>query len=46
MMMALAIFAAGAVVTKEFKRSGFNEDTGWRAVVWGALGGVVGARLW
>ena len=33
----LVILVAGAVVPSEFNCSGFNEDTGWRAVLCGAI---------
>jgi phosphatidylglycerol:prolipoprotein diacylglycerol transferase len=46
LMMALAFFAAGTVVGREFKRSGFNAGTGWGSFLWGSFGGIVGARVW
>jgi len=46
LMVALAMLVAGVVVSREFRRSGFDAGSGWEAVLWGAIGGIAGARLW
>jgi phosphatidylglycerol---prolipoprotein diacylglyceryl transferase len=43
--VALGFLAAGWAVREEFRRRGFEPDHAWNVVVWGALGGLVGARL-
>jgi phosphatidylglycerol---prolipoprotein diacylglyceryl transferase len=44
--MALGFLAAGAVVGREFERKGYDRELASSLVVWTAVGGVVGARLW
>jgi phosphatidylglycerol:prolipoprotein diacylglycerol transferase len=44
--MALGFLAAGAVVGREFERKGYERELASSLVVWTAVGGVVGARLW
>lgn len=45
-LLALALLISGWVVSREFRRSGLDPGLGWEAVVWGAIGGLAGARLW
>jgi len=44
--LALAIVVAGWAVGRELARQGLDRSLAWDAVLWGALGGIVGARLW
>jgi phosphatidylglycerol:prolipoprotein diacylglycerol transferase len=44
--VALALLAAGGVGSREFARKGLDARLAWDTVVWGALGGLAGARLW
>jgi phosphatidylglycerol:prolipoprotein diacylglycerol transferase len=44
--LALAFLAAGQVAGREFERRGYDPALASSAVVWAALGGIVGARLW
>jgi len=45
-ILASAILAAAWLGTAELKRRGENPDTGWSMLLWAALGGVIGARLY
>ena len=44
-MMALGFLIAGYVVSVELGRKGFDPEDAWSIVLWGAVGGIVGARL-
>jgi len=44
--LALAIAAAGWAISREFQRRGLEGRLAWDAAVVGAIGGLVGARLW
>jgi phosphatidylglycerol:prolipoprotein diacylglycerol transferase len=44
--LALALLAAGWAAGREFARQGIDRQLAWDAVLWGAIGGLVGARLW
>jgi phosphatidylglycerol:prolipoprotein diacylglycerol transferase len=44
--LALAFLAAGSVAGREFARSGYDPAAASTCVVWAAVGGIVGARLW
>jgi phosphatidylglycerol:prolipoprotein diacylglycerol transferase len=44
--LALAFLAAGSVAGREFDRKGYDPAIASAAVVWAAVGGVVGARVW
>lgn len=44
--LALAMFAAGWAASREFARRAWDGRLAWDAVVYGSLGGLVGARLW
>src|SRR5881409_302510 len=44
--LALAFLAASAAASREFARKGYDPALGSSAVVWAAVGGIVGARLW
>jgi len=44
--LAAAFLAAGQVAGKEFERKGYDPELGSQVLVWAAVGGVVGARLW
>jgi phosphatidylglycerol:prolipoprotein diacylglycerol transferase len=46
MMMALGFVAADLLLTAECRRRGIAPDYGSSLVVWGAIGGLIGARLW
>jgi len=44
--LALAFLAAGWVSAREFGRKGYDPSLASNAVVWAAVGGIIGARLW
>ncbi len=44
--LALAFLAGGRVAAAEFTRKGLPVDAASSAVLWAAVGGLVGARLW
>ena len=44
--LALAFLAAGWAAGREFERKGYDPALASSAVVWAAVGGLVGARLW
>jgi phosphatidylglycerol:prolipoprotein diacylglycerol transferase len=44
--MALAFLAAGWAAGREFARKGYDPALASSAVVWAAVGGLLGARLW
>jgi phosphatidylglycerol---prolipoprotein diacylglyceryl transferase len=44
--LALGFLAAGWVSGREFGRKGFDPTLGSSVVTWGAIGGIVGARIW
>lgn len=44
--LAIAFLAAGKVAAWEFERKGWDPEDASRALVWAALGGIVGSRLW
>ncbi len=44
--LALAFLAASWVAAREFERKGYDAELASSAVVWAAVGGIVGARLW
>jgi phosphatidylglycerol:prolipoprotein diacylglycerol transferase len=44
--LALAFLAAGSVAGREFARRGYDPNHASNAVVWAAVGGIIGARLW
>src|SRR5262245_64217473 len=44
--LALAFLAAGSVAGREFERKGYDPAVASATVVWAAVGGLVGARLW
>jgi len=44
--LALAMAAAGWALSREFQRRGLDGKLAWDAAIIGALGGIVGARLW
>jgi phosphatidylglycerol---prolipoprotein diacylglyceryl transferase len=46
LMMALGFIAGDLVLTSECRRRGFNPELGNSTVVWGAIGGIVGARIY
>ena len=45
-LLALAFLAANNVAAREFARKGWNPELASSVVVWAAVGGLVGARLW
>jgi phosphatidylglycerol:prolipoprotein diacylglycerol transferase len=44
--LALAFLTAGGVAGREFERKGYDPALASSAVVWAAVGGLLGARLW
>ena len=44
--LALALLVAGWVLSREFERKRFDSRLAWDLVLWAALGGLAGARLW
>ena len=44
--LALAFLAAGSAAGREFERKGYDPALASSAVVWVAVGGLLGARLW
>lgn len=46
LMMALAFLAAAYVAGKELERKGREAEIASSLVIWAAVGGIVGARLW
>ncbi|HJQ84571.1 MAG TPA: prolipoprotein diacylglyceryl transferase [Candidatus Binatia bacterium] len=44
--LALAFLAAGQIAAREFARKGWDPALASSAVVWAAVGGLAGARLW
>ena len=46
LMMGLGIIAAGAACTSEFKRRGYKGEWASTLVVWSAISGVVGSRIY
>lgn len=46
LMMALGFVAADLMLTAECGRRGIKSEYGSSLVVWGAIGGLIGARLW
>lgn len=46
MFLALAFLAAGWIAAREFERKGYDPALASNAVVWAAVGGIVGARVW
>lgn len=44
--LAAAFLAAGKIASLEFARKGFDPDVASRALVYAAVGGIVGSRLW
>lgn len=46
LMMFLAFVTAGWVLTKQFRRYGLTEDLASSMVIWAALGGIAGAKIY
>lgn len=46
LMMALAFLSAAYLTGKELDRKGYNADIASSLVIWAAVGGIAGARLW
>jgi phosphatidylglycerol:prolipoprotein diacylglycerol transferase len=44
--LALAFLAAGRAATAEFARRGWDPEVASQALVWAAIGGIGGSRLW
>src|ERR1044071_6655945 len=44
--LAAAFMAAGRLAGRAFAREGFGEEIASSVVVWAAIGGILGARLW
>lgn len=45
-MMAIAFLTAGYLTGRELQRRGHNRDLASSLLVWAAVGGLVGARIW
>ncbi len=45
-LMALAFFSAGWILSAELRRKGQDPDVAWDLVWWGALGGILGAKVY
>lgn len=46
LMMALGFIVADFLITRECRRRGINPDFANAVVIWGAVGGIVGSRLY
>jgi len=46
LMMALGFIAGDLLLSRECRRRGFDSELGTAIVVWGAIGGLAGARLY
>lgn len=46
LLLALAFLAAGWAASREFERRGYDPELASSTLVWAAVGGIVGARLW
>jgi phosphatidylglycerol:prolipoprotein diacylglycerol transferase len=46
LLMAVAFLVSGAIVTRELGRKGLEASLGSSLVLWAAIGGLIGARLW
>jgi phosphatidylglycerol:prolipoprotein diacylglycerol transferase len=46
MIIVLGIFAGGFIASREARRRGENPDRIWDALVWVAVAGIIGARLY
>lgn len=47
LMMAVAFLVSGLVISKEFRRKGYDHpNLASSIILWAAVGGLVGARLW
>src|SRR5258708_37093971 len=46
LMMFLAFVAAGAVLTRQFRRYGLSDDLASSMVMFAAIGGIVGAKIY
>lgn len=44
--LALSLLVSGWVAGREYRRKGFAPHLAWDTVLWAAIGGLVGARLW
>ena len=46
LMMAFGFIAGDLLLTRECRRRGYNPEVASAVVVWGAIGGIVGARIY
>ncbi|HJU09662.1 MAG TPA: prolipoprotein diacylglyceryl transferase family protein, partial [Candidatus Binataceae bacterium] len=46
LMMALGFIAADLLLSHECRRRGFNPEMATSLIVWGAIGGLAGARIY
>lgn len=46
LMMALSFLSAGWILAKELTRMGENPDHAWDMVLWAAIGGILGAKIY
>jgi phosphatidylglycerol:prolipoprotein diacylglycerol transferase len=46
LMMFLAFIAGGWVLTRQFRRYGFTDENASSIVMWGAIGGIAGAKIY
>jgi phosphatidylglycerol---prolipoprotein diacylglyceryl transferase len=45
-MMAAAFFVAGWILSREFRRRSIPDDYAWSVVVYAAIGGILGAKIY
>jgi len=45
-MMAASFFVAGWILSREFRRRNIPDDYAWSVVVYGAIGGILGAKIY
>ena len=46
LMMAAAFFVAGLVLAREFRLRDIPDDYAWTVVIYGAIGGILGAKIY
>ncbi len=46
LMMAIAVFAGGWVLAREFRLRDLSDDQAWTMVLWSAVGGILGAKIY
>lgn len=46
LMVAAGLFFGGELGARSFERVGLDREAAWRIVTWGAIGGILGSKLW